>query len=215
MSKVKYFVQQSWLLIVASFAFGLLIAVANASLEPRIKQNEKDKLDNLMKSLIGQAKDFQIAIEQVEISGDKGKVETTDVYKALDENGKSIGFAFVAVGAGFADKIKLVIAVDGGCGKFLGFKVLASNETPGFGSKIADDELESDIDFVDQFKGAPAGEVELIKTGKIEVIKIIDSQIAAISGATVSSEAVVKIFNMYTGRIKQQLQQKGLIGDGR
>jgi hypothetical protein len=56
--------------------------------------------------------------------------------------------------------------------------------------------------------------VELIKTGKIEVIKVIDSQIAAISGATVSSEAVVKIFNTYTGEIKKQLQQKGLIGNG-
>ncbi|MGD8786273.1 MAG: FMN-binding protein [Phycisphaerales bacterium] len=214
MGKIKYFVQQSWLLIAASFAFGLLIAVANASLEPRIKQNEKDKLDNLMKSLIGQAEDFQMAAEQVEVTGDKGKVEKTDIYKALDGNGKSIGFAFVAVGAGFADKIKLVIAVDGECEKFLGFKVLASNETPGFGSKIAIDTDESDIDFVDQFKGALAGEVELIKTGKIEVIKVIDSQIAAISGATVSSEAVVKIFNTYTGEIKKQLQQKGLIGNG-
>jgi hypothetical protein len=36
----------------------------------------------------------------------------------------------------------------------------------------------------------------------------------AISGATVSSEAVVKIFNTYTGEIKKQLQQKGLIGNG-
>ena len=167
-----------------------------------------------MKSLIGQAKDFQMAAEGVKISGDKGKIETTDIYKAIDENGKSIGFAFVAVGAGFADKIKLVIAVDGECEKFLGFKVLASNETPGFGSKIAIDTAESDIDFVDQFKGAPTGKVELIKTGKVEVIKKIDDQIVAISGATVSSEAVVKIFNTYTGEIKKQLQQKGLIGNG-
>ena len=55
MDKIKYFFQQSWLLIVSSFFFGLLIAVANASLEPRIIQNEKDKLDNLMKLLISDA----------------------------------------------------------------------------------------------------------------------------------------------------------------
>ncbi len=218
MLKIKHFIQESWLLIVASFAFGLLIAVANASLEARIKQNEKDKLDNLMKSLISDANDFQIAIEQAEIPGDKGRVETTDVYKALKvlgDDGSVIGFAFVAVGAGFADKIKLVIAVDGKCEKFFGFKVLSSNETPGFGSKIADDNPESDEDFADQFKGAPAQEFELIKTGKLEVIKKIDSQIVAISGATVSSDAVVKIFNMYTDKIREQLQQKGLIGDGK
>jgi electron transport complex protein RnfG len=211
MNKIKHFIEQSWLLIVASFAFGLLIAVAQASLDARIKQNEKDKLNNLMKSLITDAKDFQPAIEQVQIAG----ASATDVYKAVGENGAGIGFAFVGIGGGFADKIKLVIAVDGKCEKFLGFKVLSSNETPGFGSKIAIDSPESDVDFVDQFKNAPAGEVELIKTGKLEVVRKIDSQIVAISGATVSSDAVVKIFNMYTETIKEQLQKKGLISDGR
>jgi len=213
--KIKYFFQQSWLLIVASFVFGLLIAVTNASLEPRIKQNEKDKLNNLMRSLIVDANDFQIAIEQAEIPGDKGRLEKTDVYKSLNDNGDCIGFAFVGVGSGFADKIKLVIAVDSKCEKLFGFKVLLSYETPGFGSKIADDDPESDEDFADQFKGAPAQEVELIKTGKLEVIKKIDSQIVAISGATVSSDAVAKIFNTYIVKIKEQLRQKELIGDGK
>ncbi len=217
MLKIKHFFQQSWLLIVASFAFGLLIAVANASLQARIRQNEKDKLNNLMRSLIGDANDFQIAIEQAQIPGDKGKVETTDVYRALDEDGDGIGFAFVGVGSGFADKIKLVIAVDGKCEKFFGFKVLSSNETPGFGSKIADDDPESNEDLVDEFKGAPVGKLELVKTGKrrTDESQPNDDQIIAISGATVSSEAVVKIFNTYVETVKEQLQQKGLIGDGR
>jgi len=209
-SKIKHFIEQSWLLIVASFAFGLLIAVADASLDARIKQNEKDKLNNMMKSLIADAKDFQLAIDQVQIED----ATTTDVYKAVGKDGAGIGFAFVGAGGGFADKIKLVIAVDGRCEKFLGFKVLSSNETPGFGSKIAIDKPDSDVDFVDQFKGAPAGEVELIKTGRLDVIRKIDSQIVAISRATVSSEAVVRIFNTYTEEIKKQLQQKGLISDG-
>jgi len=211
MNKIKHFIEQSWLLIVASFAFGLLIAVAEASLDARIKQNEKDKLNNLMKSLITDANDFQPAIEQVQIAG----APATDVYRAIGGDGTGMGFAFVGVGGGFADKIKLVIAVDSKCEKFLGFKVLSSNETPGFGSKIAIDSPDSDVDFVDQFKGAPADEVELIKTGKLEVVRKIDSQIVAISGATVSSDAVVKIFNMYTEAIKDQLQQKGLISDDR
>ncbi len=48
MDKVKYFFQQSWLLIVASFFFGLLIAVANAAWAGRILQNEEDKFNNLV-----------------------------------------------------------------------------------------------------------------------------------------------------------------------
>ena len=215
MDKIKYFFQQSWLLIVSSFFFGLLIAVANASLEPRIIQNEKDKLDNLMKLLISDAKEFQIAIEKAQIHGEKGKTETTDIYKAIGPDGKIVGFAFVATGSGFADKIKLVIAADAKFEKYLGFKVLASNETPGFGSKIALDNPKSNLDYVDQYKGAPTGKFELIKTGKVEAIEKIDDQIVAISGATVTSEAVVKIFNTYTEEIKKQLQEKGLITDGR
>jgi electron transport complex protein RnfG len=197
--KIRHFILQSWLLIVASFCFGLLIAATNAALSQRIEQNEKDKLYNLMRELIPDAGDFEIAAEAVEVPTGKGRVTGTDIYRALDGNGNSIGFAFVAAGAGFADKIKLVIAVDGRCEKFLGFKVLSSNETPGFGSKITEDY------FGNQFKSAPAGQLELAKTGRPEKI---DSQIIAISGATVSSEAVVKIFNTYINRIKEQLQSK-------
>lgn len=206
MSKIKHFIRQSWLLIVASFCFGLLIAVTNAALQPRIDQNERDKLNKLMNGLIADANDFGKAIEAVEITGRKGKVTKTDIYNALDGNGVNIGFAFVASGAGFADKIKLVIAVDDKCKKFFGFKVLSSNETPGFGSKIKEDYLG------DQFKGAPARQVELVKVGKAEEV---DSKIVSISGATVSSEAVIKIFNTYIDKVREQLQEKGLIGNGK
>ncbi len=204
MSKIKHFIKQSWLLIVAAFMFGLLVAVTDAALRPRIIQNEKDKLNNLMRTLIIDAENFEKAISQAQITGNKGKILKTDIYKALDTDGNNTGFAFVAVGAGFADKIKLVIAVDGRCEKFLGFKVLSSNETPGFGSRITED------DFGNQFKGAPAGKLELVKMGKKK-----DTQILTITGATVSSEAVVKIFNTYIDQIRDQLQTKGLISDGK
>ncbi|MHC4665671.1 MAG: FMN-binding protein [Planctomycetota bacterium] len=201
MSKVRHFFQQSWLLIIASFCFGLLIAVTNAAWSGRILQNEIDKRNDLMIALITGAKSFDVAVEAAEIPAKKGKVIKTDIYQALDSNGRTVGLAFIAVGSGFADKIKLVIAVDAKCEKFFGFKVLASNETPGFGDKIKEAYLGS------QFEGAPAGKLELVKTGDE---KKIDSEIVAISGATVSSEAVVQTFNTYIGKVKEQLQAKGL-----
>ena len=205
MSKIKYFIEQSWLLVIASFFFGLLLAGTNAAWSPRIEQNERDKLDNLMKELITNAKDFEIVIPEIEVSDEKGRLIKTDIYKAVNADGKGIGFTFTAIGAGFADKIKLVIAVDADCEKFFGFKVLSSNETPGFGSRIKEDHFGS------QFKKAPAGKVELVKTGRAEEI---DSKIVAITGATVSSEAVVKIFNTYIDKVKKQLQTKGLGDNG-
>jgi electron transport complex protein RnfG len=201
-SKIKHFIEQSWLLIVSSFCFGLLIAIASAAWSPRIERNEREKRNRLMKQLITDANSFEVAAEEVEVPARKGKLSKTDIYKAVDSEGKSVGFAFIAVGSGFQDKIKLVIAVDGRCEKFFGFKVLVSNETPGFGDKIKEDYLGN------QFKGVPAGELELVKAGDD---KKIDSEIVAISGATVSSEAVVDIFNTYIEKIREHLQTKGFV----
>lgn len=206
MSKIKYFIEQSWLLLVSSFFFGLLIATANSAWSPRVEQNKKDKIANLMKGLITNASTFETAIEGVEVPGERGKVEKTDIYKGIGSDGTTAGFAFIAKGMGFADKIELVIAVDPKCEKFYGYKVLAANETPGFGDKIKDNF------FSDQFKDAPAGKTELLRIGNAQTI---DDKIVAISGATVTSTAMVKIFNTYIDKVKEQLQQKGLISNGK
>ena len=44
MSKIKHFIEQSWLLIVASFCFGLLLAGTNYALSARIERNRTAKL---------------------------------------------------------------------------------------------------------------------------------------------------------------------------
>jgi electron transport complex protein RnfG len=205
MLKIKHFIEQSWLLIVSSFIFGLLIAVTNAAWSPRIEQNKIAKINRLMTSLLPDAKQFDKAA-QVKVLSTKGKELTSMVYKAISQQGQCIGWAFNTEGPGFADKIELIIAVDGSFRKFAGFAVLVSNETPGFGSKIKEDFFSS------QFKNAPAAKVVLVKTGDAEKI---DSEIVAISGATVSSEAVVKIFNTYVDNLKKQLQKKGLLNKGK
>ncbi len=208
MSKIKFFVQQSWLLIFASLIFGLLLAVTNAALQDKIEQNEQNKLNKKMAELITDANDFELVLvlDNVGIQLSKSKTVKTDIYKATDADGNTIGFAYIAEGPGFADKIKLVIAVDKKFEKFYGFKVLASNETPGFGDKIKDEYYNN------QYAGAPFGDFELVKTGDD---KKIDSEIVAISGATVSSEAVVKIFNSYTDKVQEKLQAKGLTANGK
>jgi electron transport complex protein RnfG len=205
-AKVKYFFQQSWLLIVASFFFGLLIAVANAAWEGRILQNEEDKFNNLVVEMLPEAVTSEVAVESVEIESGKGKKKVTSVRKAVSAGGECVGWAFVCEGSGFADKIKLVLTVDAGFEKLKGYGVLSSNETPGFGDKIKDPY------YREQFVGAPTTKLVLIKLGDPGEI---DSRIVAISGATVSSEAVVKIVNTFLGRIKGHVKEMGLIDNGK
>jgi electron transport complex protein RnfG len=205
--KVKYFLQQSWLLIIASFFFGLLIAVANAAWQDNILQNEEDKFNNLVVEMIPDANSTEIALEDVEVDSGKGKKKLTSVRKVLSADRKCVGWAFLCEGSGFADKIKLVLTVDADCEKLRGYGVLSSNETPGFGDKI------KEPFYRNQFVDAPTTELVLMKLGEPDVK---DSTIVAISGATVSSEAVVAIVNTFLGEIKKHIQEKekGLIGNG-
>ncbi len=199
MSKVKFFIEQSWLLIVAALLFGVLLAGAQTGLSQRIVDNEKKKLSDNMKLLITDANHFELAAEGLEIPTGK-KVVLSDVYKGVTQSGDIAGYAFIAEGAGFADKIRLVIATDVGLTKYMGYKVLFSNETPGFGDKIKHDFC------AQQYVGAPIQRLELAKAGDSLVI---DQRIIAISGATVSSDAVIKIFNTFGRKIKSQLQAQG------
>jgi len=205
LKNIKYFVEQSWLLIVASFVFGLLLAVTNAAWRPMIIQNEINKFNDLAGALLTEAASFETTAEGVEVDIGKSRKTKTDIKKGVSADGECVGWAFVCEGSGFADKIKLVLTVDAAFEKLAGFGVLASNETPGFGDKIKNDYFRS------QFQGAPAAQLELTKIGDD---KKIDNQIVAITGATVSSEAVVEILNNYIRQIRAHLQTEGLLNNG-
>lgn len=201
---VLFYLQKSWLLMVCAVIFGCLLASLNAAWQPKIEQNEINKFNELAGSLLPDAKQFETALEAVPVDIGKGKTYNVEVKKGTDANGKLIGWAFVCEGAGFADKIKLVVGADAPFEKIAGFGVLSSFETPGFGDKINI----PDGFFQSQFKGAPAGELELAKIGDPEQI---NDKIVSISGATVTSEAVVKIFNTFMEPIKEEMQKKGLL----
>ena len=204
---IKEFLEKSWLLIVASLFFGVLLAGTNAMLDPIIEQNEKDKFNSLAGGMVAGATTFEsISEDGLTITSPKGKAITVDVKKGVDESGDCLGWAFVATGSGFADKIKLVIATDAIFETLKGFGVLLSNETPGFGDKINN----ADHYFAKQFAGTPATALELSKVADWKVIDG-DNEIVAITGATVTSDAVVAIFNTYIEQIKAQLKEKGLL----
>jgi len=205
LKNIKYFAEQSWLLIVASFVFGLLLAVTNAAWQPKIIQNEIEKFNGLARALLTEAASFETTAEGVEVDIGKGRKTKTDIKKGVSADGECVGWAFVCEGSGFADKIRLVLTVDAAFEKLAGFGVLASNETPGFGDKIKNDYFRT------QFIGAPAAQLVISKTGDD---KKIDNEIVAITGATVSSEAVVEILNNYIKQVKTHLQAEGLLNNG-
>ncbi|AQT67361.1 Na(+)-translocating NADH-quinone reductase subunit C [Anaerohalosphaera lusitana] len=201
MRNIKFFFRQSWLVIVASFAFGGLLALTNAALQPRIQANLIAKFNRTAGNLLPDAKNFEVpqAFEDLEkIKTDSGDELSIQIKKAIDAEGNLVGWAFTAKGPGFADMIELVIATGPKLESIKGFGVLKSNETPGFGDQINNDFYQ------DQFHGAPTASLELSKIGDASKI---DNTIVAITGATVTSDAVVNIFNTYLPEVKELLAE--------
>jgi len=203
--QARHFLAESWLLLIATIVFGGLLASLDAAWRPLIIQNEINKFNRLAGGaggLIPQAVKFEDAVVAMPVTGARGTTIATDVKRGVDAEGNLAGWAFVAEGPGFADRIRLVVAVDPKFERIAGFGVLFSNETPGFGDKM------KTKDFRNQFVGVPAARLELHKTGDREVI---DENIVAITGATVTSEAVVDVINHFVGQVKAGMQEKGLI----
>lgn len=204
-NSIKLFFRESWLLVVCAFLFGLLLAVTDAAWSPRIAQNKVDKTNAQLRSIFATGENFEMLPEKVDILSGKVKTGESTVYK-VSAQGKVIGWAFTAEGFGFADKIQLIIGVDAAFEKMTGFAVVSSYETPGFGDKIKGEF------FGKQFAGAPAKNVNLIKGGDASVI---DSDIVAITGATVSSTAVVNIINRHISTVREAMLSKGVISGGK
>ncbi|MFH1763255.1 MAG: FMN-binding protein [Gemmatimonadota bacterium] len=116
-------------------------------------------------------------------------VDTLDldrVFLGYDESGAPIGFAMEAEGFGFQDIIGLIFGYDVETGQVLGMKVLRHLETPGPGDKIV-----KNAPFVAEFDGVDApilGVKPDRNTGD-------PAQVDMITGATISSKAVIRIIN--------------------
>ncbi|MDD2688848.1 MAG: FMN-binding protein [Candidatus Omnitrophica bacterium] len=109
----------------------------------------------------------------------------TIYYRVYDKEAKFIGVAFKASGKGYSSIIETMVGMlkDG---TITTIKILSQNETPGLGANVAG------RDFTGQF------------TNKKDLTKV-----QAITGATISSRAVIEM-------VKNKAEEiKGLIKDGK
>jgi len=97
-----------------------------------------------------------------------------EVYIIYQDEAKA-GYAFKASGSGYGGDIDIVVGLDNNFG-IIGISILSQTETPGVGTKI------TESSFTDQFKGLSVSDIALKSEG---------GKIDAITGATISSRAVV------------------------
>lgn len=108
------------------------------------------------------------------------------VYAGYNAKGHFVGYAVQGAGPGFQDTIDLLYGYDPLRFEIVGMQVLESRETPGLGNKITHDEK-----FLKQFLHLRVLPRVVLKKGDASKPNEID----AITGATISSRAVVRIIN--------------------
>lgn len=172
----------------AGLLSGLLLVGAYEVTLPRILANKAEALRKAVFEVVpGSA-----TMKKMVLSGDKLVVAADDaageaIYAAYDEKGRFKGYAIPGAGPGFQDVIGLLYGFDPKTRRIIGMYILESHETPGLGDKIF-----KDADFVANFSAlAVEPEVKVVKKGE----KAAENQVDAITGATISSKAVVKIIN--------------------
>ena len=192
-----------WRLILTLAGAGLLSGLAIAGIYqvtlPRITANKAEAMRRAVFEVLPGAERLQRLVwtDGSLAPGEKGEPSVYSVYRA---DGTFIGYAVPAEGAGFQDNIKLIYGFLPGERRIVGMRVLESRETPGLGDRIIKDQA-----FVGQFRDLSVDpELVLVKGKGTE-----PNHVDAITGATISSAAVVKILNAATAAWTPRLPGPG------
>ena len=186
------------LTVVASLA-GVAIVLVFHTTQPAILANRAEALRSAVFAVLPGAS----RVETWALSEDEGIQPASPgtevmrrVHAGFDEAGTLKGLAIEAQGQGYQEVIKVLYGYRPGAESVVGLKILESKETPGLGDKIGKDPafLASfeDLDARLEDDGKTLRQaIELVKPGQ----RAQRWQVDAITGATISSKAVVKLIN--------------------
>ena len=174
------------LAVVGVLSGALLVFVYEYS-TPKIRINVENETERAIKNIFPQA-------EKIQKTKD-------DFFMVTGAENKIGGYAFISEGNGYQGIIKLIIGVDPKFTKIVGMEVLESQETPGLGAEIAGSK------FRKQFENLPITQkIEYVKNQKPTKL----NQIEAVTGATISSRAVVNIINSGIMEVRKNVKTGGV-----
>ena len=190
-------------LAIAGLVSGIAIIGIYETTLPTITANKARELREAVFKVLPGVSQMQALVYR---DGELVVVEMPDkdepvIYGGYDEPGEFIGYAMPAAGPGFQDTIAILYGYQPAEKIVVGMEVLESRETPGLGDKIYKDAV-----FVAGFSALSVEpEIFAVKKGT----KSQPNEIDAITGATISSKAVVRIINETHAAWSAQLPSPG------
>lgn len=188
-------VHDALVLTAITLVAGLLLGMVHqVTAEPIAAEEERTKIET-EKTVFSNAKTFDEdkslnakEIEKLLADANLTKTKVNEIYDAKDADGKTLGWVFdVTNSEGYGGDVELMAGISEKDGSLSlnGISFLSLSETAGMGMKA------KEPSFLNQFQNMPADkEIEYTKNKKTA-----DNQIDAISGATVTTNAVTKAVN--------------------
>ena len=164
-------------LLIISAVAALLLALTNSVTAGTIAQRSEQANAEDRKLVLDSAETFE-EVKDVNTDNSKG-IEVAEVYEAKDASGNTVGYTLKVVPSGYGGDIELMVGIDSANSQVSGINVVSNSETAGLGARSTEPE------FSDQYKGKPLEELSVLKNGTPG-----DTEIKAISGATITSTAV-------------------------
>jgi len=125
------------------------------------------------------------------------------IYGVKDGDGALIGFGILAAGVGFQDRIALMLGTNISLTRTKKMRIIEQKETPGLGANIDDEET-----FLIFWENKDCSEpLSLRKPAVKTPEELSPMEINTITGATISSESVLKIVNSALERARQLIKE--------
>lgn len=180
-SQLRSIIKPALVLFIICFIVTAALALTYAITKDTIAERAELDAVNARREVLVDASDFKI-MDNYKSFVEKNK--ELDIIKEVYEGIKDssvIGYVFSVESKGYGGIMKITVGVNVK-GEITGVKIGDNSETPGLGSKA------SDKRFLSQFINIiPSEPLKVVKAKKVK-----DEEIAAVSGATISSKAVTK-----------------------
>lgn len=184
-------IKNTIILTAITLVSGILLGLVYEVTKDPIKAAQDDAKKAAFQAVIPDAASFELLPDfspenAREILGEAGYTESDieEVANALDASGASMGYVINVVShKGYGGDIRISVGILSD-GTVTGIEMLAINETPGLGMNAAEDS------FKNQFQNKQVTEFVVTKTKESG-----DNMIDAISGATITSNAVTNAVN--------------------
>jgi len=172
MKKMGYIIL---VLTIIGILSGGILTWVNKWAIPHIAQNKLDATEKAIFLVQPESKRFDL-VEEGDFS----------IYHIFGEDDAPLGYVLVHAGHGFQSEITLVVGLNEDRSMITGIEILEHHETPGLGSLIKEGR------FINQFRNLSAKQDIFLVKVEPEIGK---NQVQAITGATISCQAVVTIAN--------------------